>query len=128
MASSLIARLHTKTPTTCAVCRRRAVWLGYAPVGKHLNPLGPVIWLCQHSHCHGAAKVLYTMSNQQFDIIEQAAALEAGAEAARYLESCGTTDLSHLRDDEWREFLRRLMTGFSVAVRRRVLETQQVTK
>jgi hypothetical protein len=130
MASTVVSRLHTKQPTACAVCRRRACWLGFAPVDKHLTPRGPVLWLCKHPYCHGAGKAIYYMSNSRFDEIEQAAALEAGAEAARYLESCGTTDLAHLRDDEWREFLRRVVSGFGTAMRRKVIDAQaaQVAK
>jgi hypothetical protein len=123
-SSSIVHRLHTKQPTVCAVCRRRAVWLGYAPVGKHLTHLGPVLWLCNDQHCFGAGKVLYHMASKKFDEIEHGAMLEAGAEAARYLEACGTTDLARLADHEWSEFLRRVVTGFGASVRRQVLDAQ----
>ena len=62
------------------------------------------------------------MPAPDLDAFEQAAALEAGATAATYLEECGTTDLAKLHEKEWREFLRRLLTGFEQALRRKILE------
>jgi hypothetical protein len=61
------------------------------------------------------------MPAPELDAYEESAALEAGAEAGRYLETCGTTDLAKLRDDEWREFLRRVLTGFEQTLRRKIL-------
>jgi hypothetical protein len=49
----------TEVPTFCAVCQRPAVWLGYAPLGKSLNPCGPVIWLCDSPACHQRAPEHY---------------------------------------------------------------------
>ena len=61
------------------------------------------------------------MPAPDLDAYEEAAALEAGAEAAAYLEECGTTDLAKLKDNEWREFLRRVLTGFEQSLRRKIL-------
>ncbi len=61
------------------------------------------------------------MPAPHLDAYEEAAALEAGAEAASYLEECGTTDLAKLKDNEWREFLRRVLTGFEQSLRRKIL-------
>jgi hypothetical protein len=118
-----LRRFATKEPTVCAVCRRRAVWLGYAPLRTNmgLSRGNPVVWLCDDKHCHRAARSIYTMPAPDFDAFEQAAALEAGATAASYLEECGTTDLAKLKDGEWREFLRRLFTGFEQVLRRKIL-------
>jgi hypothetical protein len=119
--SNAVFRFATGEPTVCAVCRRRAVWLGYTPLKPNLNPRGPVVWLCDDKHCHRAARSIYTMPAPNLDAFEQAAALEAGAEAASYLETCGTTDLAKLKDHEWHEFLRRLLTGFEQTLRRKIL-------
>jgi hypothetical protein len=56
------------------------------------------------------------------DAIEQSAALEAGAEAAHFLETCGTTDLAHFTDVQWVEFCRRFVIGFEQTMRRAILE------
>jgi hypothetical protein len=61
------------------------------------------------------------MPQSDLDAFEQGAALEAGAEAARYLEECGTTDLAKLTGEQWREFLRRVLTGFEQTLRRKIL-------
>jgi hypothetical protein len=117
-------RFATREPTVCAVCRRRAVWLGYAPLRRKLGLSAddPIVWLCDSNHCHRAARSIYTMPAPDLDALEQAAALEAGAEAAAYLEQCGTTDLAKLHENEWREFLRRLLTGFEQILRRKILK------
>jgi hypothetical protein len=61
------------------------------------------------------------MPNPNLDAYEIGAALEAGADAGGYLEEIGTTDLSKLSAEEWREFLRRLITSFEQALRRKIL-------
>jgi hypothetical protein len=116
---SAISRFATKEPTVCAVCRRRAMWLGYAP--KHS---GPIIWLCDDNGCHRAARKIYAMPNPILDAYEIGAALEAGAEAGKYLEEVGTTDLAKLKGDEWREFLHRLYVGFEQVMRRKILNNE----
>jgi hypothetical protein len=114
--------LHTKKPAACAVCRRRAVWLGYTPVDKWLTPQGPVIWLCDDAACHGAGKVIYKMPREKLDAIERSASLEAGAEAAQFLEGCGTTDLAKLSPEQWREFCHRFVLTFEKSIRRAILD------
>jgi hypothetical protein len=113
---SAIARFATPEPTVCAVCHRRAVWLGYAP-----NHKGPVIWLCDDSGCHAAGRKVFRMPPATLDAYEIGAALEAGTEAGTYLEEVGTTDLAQLSPDQWREFLHRLFVGFEQIMRRKIL-------
>src|SRR5215470_13098228 len=120
--NALTHRFSSREPTICAVCRRRAVWLGYSPISRHLSPQGPVVWLCDDQHCHRAARSIYTMPAPELDAFEQAAALEAGNAAGRYLEQCGCTDMAMLTDAQWREFLRRILTGFEQSLRRKILD------
>ena len=89
--SNAVSRFATEQPTACAVCRRHAVWLGYGPP-KRERP--PVIWLCDHGDCHAAAQKVYAMPIAVLDAYEIGAALEAGADAASYLEGIGKTDLA----------------------------------
>jgi hypothetical protein len=117
MVSSVVARFATKEPTVCAVCRRRAMWLGFAPYNR-----SPIAWLCDDGRCHAVARKVYAMPDQILDALEQDAAFEAGAEAAGYLEEVGTTDLAKLSETEWREFLRRLVVGFENILRRKILD------
>jgi hypothetical protein len=111
-----IARFATKEPTICAVCRRRAMWLGYAP-----HHSGWPIWLCGDDGCHASARKVYAMPNPILDAYEIGSALEAGAEAGRYLEEIDRFDLRTLDDGEWREFLHRLYVGFEQVMRRKIL-------
>ena len=106
--SSPIARFATNEPTLCAVCRRGAVWLGYS---AHPHR-GPVIWLCDDNGCHAAAKRIYAMSQGSLDAYEHAAAVEAGAQAGSYLDEIGQSDLARLSNQQWQEFLRRIIVGF----------------
>jgi hypothetical protein len=122
--STIRQRFATRVPTVCAVCRRRAVWLGHAPLGNRLTRNGPTIWLCDNSDCHRSAWRLHQMPSSVLDAFEEASALEAAAEAGRYLEEVGTTDLARLTDQEWREFLRRMFTGFEQALRRKILDRE----
>jgi hypothetical protein len=118
-----VRRFATAEPTVCAVCHRRAVWLGYAPLrGRWMSQDGPVVWLCDEPHCHRAARSIYTMPPPDLDAFERAAVLEAGEQAGMYLEQIGITDLAVLSREQWHEFLRRLLTGFEQALRRRILD------
>jgi hypothetical protein len=89
---------------------------------KHLSPQGPIVWLCDDQRCHRAARSIYTMPAPELDAFEQAAAIEAGNAAGRYLEQCGSTDMAKLTDAQWREFLRRILTGFEQSLRRKILD------
>ena len=113
------ARRATPAPTFCAVCRRHAVALGYAP-----NLRAPLIWLCDDGYCHAAAARTYAMPGPILDAYELAAMLEAGGIPAEYLEQLGTTDIARLDRDSWREFLRRLLTGYEHVLRRKILNNE----
>jgi hypothetical protein len=115
-----IHRFATRLPTICAVCRRHAMWVGYAEPPHR----GPVIWLCDDNGCHAAAQRIYAMPDSTLDAYEIGAALEAAAGAGAYLEEIGQTDLAKLRVDQWREFLQRLYTGFEQVMRRKILNDE----
>jgi hypothetical protein len=118
LSAHLVKRFATKKPTLCAVCHRQAVWLGYP------NRRRPVVWLCDDSGCHEAAKKVYVMPQSNLEEYELGAALEAGALAGSYLEEIGTTDIAALDAGQWREFLRRFVLGFEYALRRKVLDDE----
>jgi hypothetical protein len=117
--TSAVARFATLKPTTCAVCRRRAMWIGYAPAHR-----APIAWVCGDDRCSHLARKVYTMPDQILDAFEQGAAFEAGATAAGYLEEVGTTDLAKLTEAQFREFLRRLIVGFEQTLRRKILDNE----
>jgi hypothetical protein len=116
---SNIARFATTEPTVCAVCRRRAMAIGYAPKQR-----AEVIWLCDDHGCHAAAKGLYKMPTETLDAFEIGAVLEAGTQAGSYLEEIGKTDLAALDASEWRNFLRRIIVGYERALRRKILDNE----
>ena len=103
-----------RLPPACGVARLRAA--------ETERP--PVIWLCDHGDCHAAAQKVYAMPIAVLDAYEIGAALEAGAEAASYLEGIGKTDLARLSRDEWREFLRLFLVGYERAMRRKILNSE----
>src|SRR6266436_4241279 len=88
-AMTTFARFATRQPTICAVCGRHAVWLGYRPPRQNR---APVIWLCDDEYCHAAGREVYFMRGPILDAHELGAMLEAGSNAAEYLEGLGTTD------------------------------------
>lgn len=105
-------------PTLCAVCRRHAQALAYLPKSNS-QPL----WLCDDNDCHRLAKEVAKMPHDVLDTLERAAALEAGAQAGDYLDSQGCTDLAQLSQQQWEEFLRRIVVGYEKELRRRVDDT-----
>jgi len=68
--TSVLARFATPQPTVCAVCHRHAVWIGYRPTHR-----GPIIWLCEDSSCHAAARKVYGIAQGALDAYELGAAL-----------------------------------------------------
>jgi hypothetical protein len=98
------------------------MWVGYAPLTGALTLRSPPIWLCGDTECSHAARSVHAMPGPDLDAYEEAAVREAGAEAAAFLERCGTTDLAKLKDEEWHEFLRRVVTGFEKILRRKILD------
>jgi hypothetical protein len=102
----------TDDHAVCGVCRRRAFGLGYAPK-RSTN----IMWLCDSADCHHAAAKVYTMPQPTLDKHETLAADMGGQWAGEYLDELGVTDLTKLSPDEWREFLRRVVVGFSDALR-----------
>ena len=114
----LFARFAARQPTACAVCRRHAVALGYRPPKCRL----PIIWLCDDAYCHAAAARVYAMPKRMLDAHELGAMLEAGGIAAEYLGT--STDLAKLDRDQWREFLRLLLTSYEDVLRRKILNDE----
>lgn len=120
--NTAILRFATKEPTVCAVCRRRAVWIGYAPLNKWLTPITPPVWLCGETECCNIAWMAYhNMSAKQFDKLENEAMIEAGATAGAYLEELDNTDLARLTEAEWHEFLRRIVNGYGETLKRKIV-------
>jgi hypothetical protein len=119
--ATCLIRFATSEPTVCAVCRRRAVWLGYAPP-RQVSRKGRTrrLALRQQSLSSRGKEHLHDACTR-LDAFEADAALEAGEQAGAFLEDCGTTDLAQLTPEQWQEFLRRLLTGFEQALRRRIL-------
>lgn len=118
---TVLARFASRTPIVCAVCRRRAVWLGYRPPESDRLP---AIWLCDDEYCHAAAAGTYAMPKDILDAHELGAMLEAGVIAGGYLDEIGKTDLANLDPEQWREFLRRLLTGYERVLRRKIINDE----
>lgn len=52
------------------------------------------------------------MPSKDLDAYEQKAVEAAGQHAGEYLDEIEKTDLAELSEDEWKEFLRRIVVGF----------------
>jgi hypothetical protein len=61
------------------------------------------------------------MPQETLNAYEIGAALEAGNAGGAFLDEIGKTDLETLDGNEWREFLRRVITGFEQTMRQRIL-------
>ena len=64
------------------------------------------------------------MPKDILDAYELGAMLEAGAIAAGYLEDRGNTDSRTCDPEQWREFLRRLLTGYERILRRKIINDE----
>ena len=116
---SILSRFATKEPAVCAVCRRHAEGLAYAPRADQ-----PMIWLCDHPDCHSLARKVYRMPEAKLDLYEHAAAQKAGEQVGAYLDSLNKTDLAVLTEAEWQEMLRLFYTGFEQELRRKLLANE----
>jgi hypothetical protein len=114
-----LSQFATEEPTLCFCCHRRAVGLAYAPSAKH-----PFAWLCDHPDCHAAAKGVYRMPEDRLDAFERAASLKAGDDAGAYLDRQRQTDLAKLSAQQWEEFLRLVVVGYSNELRRKLVANE----
>lgn len=97
----------------CACCGRQSAGLGISgPRWK-----SPMLWVCDDPECIKIAKDTYAMKQDEFNRIESLAAGQGGAEAGKYLEQIGKTDLATLLPEEWFEFCRRVVAGYRKALK-----------
>lgn len=109
-----IRRFATPEPTICAVCRRRAVWIGFSPNNQ------PPIWLCGTTECSRLARQVYTMKTYILDAYEHGARIEASQAFGAYIEECGTTDLAKLTEEQWDEGWTRAILTYEKAMIRKI--------
>lgn len=115
----IVERFGTDVPTCCAVCRRHAWFIGYAPRGG-ARP----IWLCDDHVCQSLGRSVYTMPPQKLDKVEHDSSLVAADKAGEYLDEIKQTDVAQLSPDQWRELWRRFIVGFEHEMRRRLLSNE----
>lgn len=93
-----VKRLATPS-RACFVCRREAIadlYFRYAPVCKDCAPVALGGWIML-----------------QFSENEEEAIGAGGGEAGAYLDQIQKTDLATLSEQEWLEFLRHFLCGYS---------------
>lgn len=117
--SYAVQRFATRDPTCCAVCRRHAWAIGYAP-----RQGAPIIWVCDHTVCQGLLKRVYKMPKDVLDAYEIGSAKEAINEAGPYLDEIGNTDLATLEPQQMSEFLTRFLCAYEAAMRRKILNDE----
>lgn len=101
----------------CAVCRRRATGLGYAPDRSR-----QVLWLCENPTCLSLGRTVFHMPEKSLDAFEARARHEAGENAGAYLDEIGVTNLEQLNVEQWQAFLDKVIMGFEVSMRRQLTE------
>jgi|ERR1700751_778919 hypothetical protein len=102
-----LRRFATKEPTVCAVCRRRAWQLCYAP-----RQNAPMLWLCDDIECISLGKVVYNMAQKDLDAFELIALNEAGRDAGAYLDEIGVGEIfAKVSPEQWINFLKRAQFG-----------------
>jgi len=77
----------------------------------------PILWVCDDAQCLEIAKGTKHMRQDEFNRVENVAAIKGGDEAGAYLEQIGKTDMIKLTREEWGEFCRRLVAGYRKALK-----------
>jgi hypothetical protein len=102
-----LRRFATKEPTVCAVCRRRAWSIGYAP-----RQNAPILWTCDDANCIALGKTVYNMKQKDLDAFELIALNEAGNAAGAYLDEIGVGEIfEKVSPEQWITFLKRVQAG-----------------
>lgn len=102
-------RIDRHDEAVCGVCARQSVGFGYTP---DFNRTRPIIWVCDDPECLQIASESYTMKQQEYSRIEALARDHGGAEGGAYLDTIGKTDLATMTEDQWREFLSKVIGGY----------------
>ena len=113
---NLLQRFATREPTLCAVCRRHATGLGYAP-----RQGAKAVWLCDDYTCHQLGKRIYHMPKSTLDAYEHGASIDAMDAAGSYLAEIEKFDMRELSDQELAEFRTRFVVGYEDAMRKKIL-------
>lgn len=113
---NVVTRFGTTDPTVCAVCRRRATGLGYAPKQSQR-----IIWLCDNHDCHSLGAKVYKMPDKYLDAYENGARIEATDAAGSFLAEIGNFDMSKLSEPELAEFGRRFIVTFEHSLRNKIM-------
>ncbi|MEZ0212462.1 MAG: DUF6511 domain-containing protein [Xanthobacteraceae bacterium] len=95
----------------CFVCARPTIGIGVAPSARH--KLG---WLCDDPDCIPIGRGTYSMRQDEFTRIDRMASNAGGEVAGQYLDEIDKTDLAELTEEEWAEFLRKVVGGYRVAL------------
>ena len=112
---SVQTRFGTKIPTLCAVCRRRAHWIGYAP-----KPLDRIIWSCDDLICISLLKKVYRMPDAALEAFEHCASRDAMYAAGEYLQQIDQFNMAELTPSQLSEFRRRFVVTFECRMRERI--------
>ena len=111
-----LRRFATKEPTLCAVCRRRAWQLCYAP-----RQNAPMLWLCDDIECIKLGKVVYHMAQKDIDLFELSSKKDAGNDGGAYLEELGVWFNRDVTPEQWDEFINRIIEGYQKHLRNKLL-------
>ena len=101
-------------PTICCVCGRPSAGFGYRPPYEQGKP---VAHTCDDLECLDIAKDTYAMRQEDFDRLDQLAAIEGGNAGGEFLEQLGKTDLADLAEEEWHGFLAAVIGGYRLALK-----------
>ena len=95
----------------CAVCGRSATGVGVQAPNRN------ILWVCSDPTCITDAKNSAAMKQDEWNGREIAAAAEGGKEGGEYLAEMGFDKFSDMDEPHYREYVRRIITGYRRALK-----------
>ena len=100
----------------CSSCAGQTV--GFGVVAKYKDD---VLWCCGDPDCYVAALRTYTMPQREFKRLEVLASEIGGQEGGEYLEEIGKFSLETLTEEEYAEYVQRVIWGYRHALHEKLL-------
>lgn len=101
-------------PLICAVCARGAAGFGYLPRGA--TKRAP-LFVCDDPECLPIARDTFHMKQDQFDRLEEMAALDGGRAVETYCEAIGKTDFREFSQTEFEEMSKEFTKAYRISLK-----------
>ena len=97
-------------PAGCYACGFSAIGAG-VPIGRVDRGADP------RYLCKDCVKLAKEVAVADLDSFEAAAIVDAGKGGGQYLDNINKTDLADMTQDQYREFIKRVVMGFASSIR-----------